>query len=105
MKPFDSEMIFFGLDWGKVISVGQKHFRETNNSLCKISTAETTLKRNDCLREILFPVTKPLHQVFVSQFLSNHRFIAMFGVRSVKKTPLFKNLFLTLAFLKICLVN
>ena len=62
MKPFDSEMIFFGQDWGKVISIGQKHFRETNNSLCKISTAETTLKRNDCLREILFPLTKSLHQ-------------------------------------------
>ena len=27
-----------GLDWEKYTSYGQKHFRETNDSLCKAST-------------------------------------------------------------------
>ena len=34
IKRFDSEMIFFGLDWEEITSYGQKHFRETNNRLC-----------------------------------------------------------------------
>ena len=36
---FDSEIIFFGLDWGEITSYGQKHFGETNNRLCKVTTA------------------------------------------------------------------
>ena len=33
-KPFDSEMIFFGLYWEEITSYGQKNlFRETNNRL------------------------------------------------------------------------
>ena len=31
-------MIFFGQDWEKSTSYGQKHFREANNHLCKVST-------------------------------------------------------------------
>ena len=39
IKRFDSEFIFFGLGWKEITSYGQKHFRETNNPLCKVSTA------------------------------------------------------------------
>ena len=39
IKQFDSEMIFFGLDLEKNNSYGQKHFRETNYGLCKVSIA------------------------------------------------------------------
>ena len=38
-KNFNSEIIFFGLDWEEITSYGQKHFRETNNRLCKVSIA------------------------------------------------------------------
>ena len=38
MTTFDSEIIFIGLDWEEITSYGQKHFGETNNSLCKVST-------------------------------------------------------------------
>ena len=31
-------MIFFGQDWEKSTSYGQKHFRQANNHLCKVST-------------------------------------------------------------------
>ena len=53
---FDSEIIFFGLGWEEITSCGQKHVDETNNCLCKVSTAQTMRKRNDRLRVILFPV-------------------------------------------------
>ena len=34
-----SEIIFFGLDWEEITTYGKKHFGETNNRLCKVSTA------------------------------------------------------------------
>lgn len=46
------ELFFFGLG---ITSCGEKHFRESNNCLCKESTACTMRKRNDHLRKILFP--------------------------------------------------
>lgn len=36
-KYFDSETIF-ELDWEEITSYEQKHFRETNNRLCKVGT-------------------------------------------------------------------
>ena len=39
VKLLHSELIFFGLDRDKITSYGQKNFRETNNCLCKVSTA------------------------------------------------------------------
>ena len=39
MECFDSEMIFFGLEWEVITPDGQKHFRETNNCLREVSTA------------------------------------------------------------------
>ena len=39
IKRFDSEAVFFRMDWEAIISDGQKHFRETKNPLCKISNA------------------------------------------------------------------
>ena len=47
-------MIFFGLDWEKNTSYGQKHFREMNNCLCKVTTAHTICKQSNHLRKILF---------------------------------------------------
>ena len=35
----ESEMIFLELDWEENASYGQKHLREMNNRLCKVSTA------------------------------------------------------------------
>ena len=37
MTIFDSEIIFFGLDWEEITSFVQKHFGETNNCLCKVN--------------------------------------------------------------------
>ena len=42
MKCFISEKVF-GLDWEGINLYGEKHFRETNNSLCKVSTAENKM--------------------------------------------------------------
>ena len=39
MTIFDAEIICFGLDWKEITSNGEKHFGETNNYLCKVSTA------------------------------------------------------------------
>ena len=47
-------MIFFAIDWEKITSYEQKHFRETNNPLCKVSAAWMTRKQNDRFREISF---------------------------------------------------
>ena len=44
IKHFNSEMIFFGLYWEKNTSYRQKHFRETNNCLRKVSTVQTKHK-------------------------------------------------------------
>ena len=41
IRYFHSEIIFFRLDWVEINPYGQKHFRETNNCLCKGSTAKT----------------------------------------------------------------
>ena len=38
-KHFDPEMMFFRLNWGEITSYVQKYFGETNNRLCKVSTA------------------------------------------------------------------
>ena len=38
-KRFDSELIFFRMDWEEITSYEQKHFRETINRSCKVSTA------------------------------------------------------------------
>ena len=38
----DSEIIFFGLDWGKITSYEQNYFEETNNRLCKVRTVNNT---------------------------------------------------------------
>ena len=39
MNIFDSEIIFFGLDSEEITFYGRKQFGETNNRLCKLSTA------------------------------------------------------------------
>ena len=39
IKCFDSEMIFFRLDWEEIASRGQKDFSEANNSFYKVTTA------------------------------------------------------------------
>ena len=39
IKCFYSEIIFFGLTCKEINSYGQKHFREMNDHLCKVSTA------------------------------------------------------------------
>ena len=42
IKRFDSEIIFFGLDWEEVISYGQKQIiiaKQIHKHLCKVSTA------------------------------------------------------------------
>ena len=57
----DNKMFQFrnGLLWtqlGGIASYGQKKFGESINFLCKVSTAQTMRKRNDCLSKILFPV-------------------------------------------------
>ena len=36
-KMFQFKMVFIRLDWEELTSYGQKHFRETNNHLCKVS--------------------------------------------------------------------
>ena len=36
---FDSEIMFFGVDWEEITSYGQKHFGETSNLLCTVTTA------------------------------------------------------------------
>ena len=38
VNHFGSEVILFGLDWDEITFYGQRHFRETNNLLCKEST-------------------------------------------------------------------
>ena len=48
-------MIFFELDREEIISYGQKHFREKNNRLCKVNSAQMMRKRNNHSRKILFP--------------------------------------------------
>ena len=50
-------MIFFGLDWEKNTSYGQRHYREMNNRLCKVTTAHTMRKQSNHLRKILFPAS------------------------------------------------
>ena len=51
---FRNDLLWTG--WEEITSYGQNHFRETNNRLCKVSTPETTHKRNNHLHKILFPV-------------------------------------------------
>ena len=53
-------MMFFRLNWGEITSYMQKYFGETNNRLCKVSTAQMAHKRNNLLHEILFPGSKSL---------------------------------------------
>ena len=36
-KMFQFKMVFIRLDWEELTSYGQKHFRETDNHLCKVS--------------------------------------------------------------------
>ena len=64
-------MISFGLDWEKNTSYGQKHFRETNNRLCKVSFAETTRKRNDRLRDSRIQSKSNSDQTLMSYVLFN----------------------------------
>ena len=38
-KRVYSELIFFRMNWEEITSYEQKHFRETINRSCKVSTA------------------------------------------------------------------
>ena len=49
-------MICFGLEWEEIDFYAQKHFRETNSCLCKVSTAKTMHERNDRSCKISLPV-------------------------------------------------
>ena len=52
IKRFDSEMIFFRLDWEEVISYRQKRIfivKRIHNRFCKVSTASNMCKWNACL--------------------------------------------------------
>ena len=53
-KMFKLRNDLIGLDQEEITSQGPKHFRETNDRLCKVSTALTKCKQNDRLCEILF---------------------------------------------------
>lgn len=50
-KTFRFRMIFFGLHWKEITLYGEKHVRQTNNCLCKVSAVSATRKQNDHLRK------------------------------------------------------
>ena len=59
------------MDWEENTSYEQKHFRETINRSCKVSTAQMTRKRNNRLREVLFPA----FIVKYSRIFKSHNFV------------------------------
>ena len=50
MFQFRNDLLWTGQE---ITYYGQKHFRETNNYLCEVSTAQTMRKENKYLHEII----------------------------------------------------